>query len=367
MGELETFHAEYGATFEERAGRRVVADYGRPERTHRAVRNGVGVTEQPYDVVVVEGADRVEYVDNVVSNRVPRTEGRGCYALLCDPQGRIATDLYVFHAGERLLVLLPPGRGAPTVDGWEAFIQDVTFEVATDRFAVLGVHGPEATPKVATVLAGGPPPDDRLSFVRGSVADAGVTVVRTDAPVGEPGYEVVCAAADAVDVVDALVNLGPAAPPFGRRVWDALTLEAGTPLFETELDGRIPNVAGARSAVDFEKGCFVGQEVVSKVENVGRPSRRLVGLRPDALPEAGAAVRVAGGGDVAGDDVGEVTRAAASPVLEGPIAMAYVDFGLDADAELVVTVDGEPAPAGRVELPFVEGDERSGRLPQYPA
>ena len=361
MEDLESFHREYGATVEERDGRRVVVDYGRPERTHRAVRNGAGVTEQPVDVVVLEGADRVDYLDNLVSNRVPREEGRGCYAVLCDPRGRVETDLYAFHAGERLLCLLPPGRGEPTVAGWEAFVQDVTFEVATDRFAVLGLHGPAATPTLAHVLGGGPPPDDRLAFARGEVADAGVTVVRTDAPAGETGYDVVCAAADAVDVLDALVNAGPAAPPFGRRVWTALTLEAGTPLFEAELDGRLPNVAGLRSAVDFEKGCFVGQEVVAKVENVGRPSRRLVGLRCAAVPATGAAVTADG------DEVGEVTRAVESPVLDAPVAMAYVDYALDPGADLAVDGDdGAPVAAERADLPFVEGSERSGRLPRYP-
>ncbi len=360
MAELESFHAEYGATFAELAGRRVVADYGRPERTHRAVRNGVGVTERPVDVVVVTGEDRVDYVDNVVSNRVPREAGRACYALLCDPNGRIETDLYAVNAGERLLLFLPPGRGAPTVDGWEAFIQDVAFEVATDRFAVFGVHGPQATPKVATVVGGASPPEERLTFVRGEVADAGVSVLRTDAPAGETGYDVVCAADDAEAVLDALVNVGPSTPPFGRTVWEALTLEAGTPLFESELEGRIPNVAGARAAVDFEKGCFVGQEVVSKVENVGRPSRRLVGLLPEERPEVGAEVLADG------EPVGEVTRAAESPTVGGPVAMAYLEFGLDPDAELAVEVGGEPATAERAELPLVEGSELSGRLASYP-
>ena len=361
MADLESFHADYGATFAELGGRRVVADYGRPERTHRAVRNGVGVTERPVDVVVVTGDDRIEYVDNVVSNRVPRGAGRACYALLCDPNGRIETDLYVVNAGERLLLFLPAGRGEPTVEGWEAFIQDVAFEVATERFDVFALCGPQSTPKLATVLAGATPPEERLTFVRGDVADAGVSVLRTDAPTGETGYDVVCAAEHAERVLDALVNVGSAAPPFGRRVWEALTLEAGTPLFRTELEGRIPNVAGARAAVDFEKGCFVGQEVVSKVENVGRPSRRLVGLRPESLPEAGAAVTADG------DDVGEATRAAGSPIVGGPVAMAYVDFELDPEAPLAVATPDGPVEADRTALPFVDGSEGSGRLPDYPA
>ncbi len=360
MTVVADLHEAHGATFAERGGRRVVAHYGRPERTHRAVRNVVGVVEMGYGVVEVAGADRVEFVDNAVSNRVPPSDGRGVYALLLDPQGAVETDLYVYDAGERLLCFVPPQRAAPLADEWseKTFIQDVEVRVATDDLGVFGVHGPKATEKIASVLTGPGTPDDALAFVRGTVGDWGVTVVRTDDLAGEEGYEVVCAAADAADVFDALVNHGLNATPFGYDTWETLTLEAGTPLFETELEGTVPNVLGVRNALDFEKGCYVGQEVVSKIENRGRPSRKLVGLRPDAVPDGGAAVF---DGDAS---VGEVTRAAGSPSLEAPVAMALVEYGLEADTA-TVRVGGEEVDADVVELPFVEGSAGSRRLPRY--
>jgi aminomethyltransferase len=190
------------------------------------------------------------------------------------------------------------------------------------------------------------------------MGDAGVTVIRGDGLAGEEGFEVICAATVAEDVFDTLVNRGMNAAPFGYRTWNTLTLEAGTPLFETELDGQIPNVAGVRNALDFEKGCYVGQEVVSRVENRGRPSRRLVGLTVDAVPETGAAVFV---GDSA---VGEVTRGVTSPDREEPIALAYVDFETDTD-RATVRVDGSEVPASAVDLPFVDGSDTSARCPTY--
>ncbi|MFB6177530.1 MAG: glycine cleavage T C-terminal barrel domain-containing protein, partial [Halobaculum sp.] len=104
---------------------------------------------------------------------------------------------------------------------------------------------------------------------------------------------------------------------------------------------------------------YVGQEVVSKVENRGRPSEQLVGLLPAAVPDREAAV-------FAGDSaVGEVTRAVHSPTLDEPIALAYVDFGTE-DDDLTVRVDGEEVATDLVELPFVEGSSRSARIPAYP-
>ncbi|WP_226004403.1 aminomethyltransferase family protein [Natrinema salinisoli] len=362
MSVIESIHADHGATFGERAGRRIVEHYGRPERTHRAVRNGVGLLEFAYGVIVVEGDDRVEYVDNVVSNRVPEEDGTGCYALVLDPQGGIEVELYVYNAGERLLLFTQPETAEPLAEEWseKVFIQDVDIRVATDDYAVFGIHGPHATEKIASVLNGAGSPDERYSFVRGTMGDEGVSVIRTDALTGEESYEVICAADDAAAVHDTLLNQGLNAAPFGYRTFESLALEAGSPLFHTELEGTLPNVLGLRTALDFEKGCYVGQEVVSRVENRGQPSRRLVGLtlESEAVPDSGAAVF---DGDAS---VGEVTRAGESPMLGDVIALAIVDYGLESD-ELTVRVGGDEVDAALTDLPFVDGSDRSDRLPQY--
>ena len=361
MTQVEALHEDHGATFETVGGQQQVADYGRPDRAVGAVRNGVGVIEPAVGVVVVTGDDRHAFVDDAVSNRVPTTDGEGVYALLLNPQGRIETELYVFNAGERLLLFVPPDRAAPLVDDWsgKVFIQDVSIRDATDEYAVFGVHGPQATEKIASVFHGTGAPAEPLRFARGELGDTGATVIATDGLAGEEGFQVVCDAAAAASVFETLVTRGVNAAPFGHQTWRTLTLEAGTPLFETELRGQIPNVAGVRNALDFEKGCYVGQEVVSKVANRGRPSRQLVGLATDAVPAPEAAV-------FDGDSViGEVTRAVHSPTLERPILLAYLDAGSEADS-VTVRVDDEQRAATRRSLPFVEGSARSGRLPTYP-
>lgn len=359
---LRDVHEDHGATFEERGERTVVRDYGRPERTHRAVRNVTGVIEHASDIVSVTGEDRVEYVDNAVSNTVPGQDGEGVYALLLNPQGRIRTEMYIFNAGEQLLVFFPPGMGEEIADEWEekTFIQDVDISVVTEDFAYFGVHGPSATEKVASVFTE-QTPEEQLTFSRGSMGEAGVTVIRSDALVGEEGYEIVASADDALFVFDTLVNRGLNATPFGYQTWETLTLEAGTPLFYSELQDEVPNNLGLGNAVDFDKGCFVGQEVVSRVENRGRPTKRLVGLVTEELAEAGAAV-------FDGDEhVGTITRASKSPLRNIPFALALVDIELGEkigeDGALRVSVDEEDVVATAVSLPFVEGSEESARLP----
>lgn len=358
MTVLEEQHTAHGATFREVGGIRVVDDYGRPERTIRAVRHGVGVIERPLGVVEVTGADRVDFVDNAVTNRVPTAEDQGCYALLLDPQGRIETDMYVFTTPDRILIFTPPDQATPLASTWseKTFIQDVELAVRTESVTIFGVHGPTATEKVASILHGASPPADPLTIDRGSIAEVGISLIADEGVVGEEGYMVVCSAEEAATVFDALLTLGMNAVPFGQRSWEVLTLEAGTPLFDSELRDRIPNSVGVRNALDFEKGCYVGQEVVSRIENRGSPPHRLVGLLPERAPEPGTDVR---SGD---DSIGTVTRSASSPIRDEPIAFALVS---EESTALTVQLENEFVEAARTELPFVEGSARSARLPTY--
>ena len=368
-------HDDLGATYLDRGGRQLVAHYGRPRVAHRAVRNGVGVIELGYGIVSVTGDDRIEYVDNVVTNRVPPTDGRGCYAFVLDPQGKIETDCYIYNADEQLLLFTPPTQVDALVADWseKIFVQDVAIDDVSTEFGVFGIHGPSATEKVASVLNHAGAPEPELHFDRGSMGDAGVTVAASDNPTGEDGYTIICGADDAPGVFDTLLNHGLNAAPFGEQTWDTLTVEAGTPRFETELDGVLPNSVGARHGVDFEKGCFIGQEVVSKVENRGRPSTRLIGLHLDAPCAPGDELRADG------DAVGEVTRAIDSPSLDAPIALAFcasdsvdgsltvrstAELGSDGD-DLDEDASGVVVDADRVTLPFIDGSATSLRCPTY--
>ncbi|NHX35400.1 MULTISPECIES: glycine cleavage T C-terminal barrel domain-containing protein [Halolamina] len=341
-------HTDHGATFGDRGGRSVVEEYGRPDRAVRAVRNAVGVIEMGYGVVVVTGSDRRAVVDDAVTNDVPHEDGGGCYALALDSEGAIETELFVYDAGRRLLLFTPPGRDSALTERLGGDSRDADVRDATTEFGVFGVHGPMATEKIASVLHKAGAPTGAYSFVRGSMGDAGVSVVAGDAPGGEESYEVICAADDAAEVWTTLLSRGNGAAPFGYQTYETLTLESGTPLFESEIRGERPGTLGLTDVA----GVAGGAEA---------PTYRLVGLdlgadAEDSLPPAGT--------PVVGDDgvVGELTRARRSPSLSTAIAFARVERG--ETVRSVRTAAGE-MPATRTELPFVEGSDRSRRLPSY--
>jgi aminomethyltransferase len=343
-------HEAHGATFHRVEGREFPAEYGRPERTHRAVRNAAGVTEHAFDVVTVAGGDRHAVVEGAVTNTVPDADGEGVYAFVLDDDGAVAADCYVFTTGDQFLCFLPLGAGESVAADWQtrADGRNAAVSLATDDFGTFGVHGPEATEKIASVLHGGSPPEDRLRFVRGEM-EAGVTVVRDDDLAGEEGYLVVCAADDASPVFETLLVRGLNAVPFGRETWKSLTLEAGTPLFDSELAGRDPGALGVQNAID--EGAF-------GVATDGLPEadERLVGLEPDGVPEAGATVTADG------EPVGEVTRAATSPMRDAPLAFAVVS---DWTSDLAVETGDGVVDADVANLPFVDTGERSKRVPEF--
>jgi folate-binding protein YgfZ len=157
--------------------------------------------------------------------------------------------------------------------------------------------------------------------------------------------------------------VGPATlPPDGVRecsssAYEVLRIEAGFPRMGSELDERtIPAEAGdalLRRSVSFTKGCYTGQELVARIDsrggNVPKKLHRVV-VEGHDVPPAGATIR-------AGDrDIGVITSAAFSPGLDAPVAMGYVQRGVDAPASVALAWEGASARARIENLPSVAAD-----------
>lgn len=359
---LDTAHADHGAAFTTVGGQRTVADYGRPATAHRAVRNGVGVIQHPHAVLELRGPDRREVL-RAAKLAAPTGDRAGAYRVATD-DGRIVAAAYTFAAAERSILVAPPGTGPTLLDRLDT--GGDASATMRDDVVVFGVHGPHATEKVASVTPGSAPAD-RLTFDRLDIADAPATVIRTDAPAGEPGYAIVVDRDEAPVTFDTLLNRGLNAAPFGDRTWNTLTLEAGTPRFHPDFAGRAASLAahleGESAAPESGDG------------------PRFVGLSADEPLSAGA--------NLTGAAVsGTITRSARAPSVDREIALAAVeglaavvgsDSPLDGtsgsdsparavtatrgadDALAALTVDGVSAEL--IQLPFLASGERSGRCP----
>lgn len=347
---LDAEHARLGARFGDVGGWKVPLHYGNPSVEQQAVRAGAGVTDgSARGKVRVTGDDRLPYLDGLLTNDVKALgDGGGLYAATLDHHGKVQGDMVVYDVGDAYLLETEQGAQGRLLAYLNKLLvsDDVTLADVTANFVLLGVFGPSSGEVVAQVFGQTPPGDPYAHEV---VSYRGIPVRVAHNPYfGGPGYELwIPAEAPDASPFRALVEAG--ARPFGAWAAEALRIEAGRPKFGVDMDERtLALEAGLDEAISLTKGCYVGQEVVSRATHRGHMNRFLVGLEldGDAVPPAGSEV-VAGG--VA---VGTVTSAARSESRGKVLALGYVRREHAAPGT-AVTVRSERDATGRVvALPF---------------
>ncbi len=337
---------------EETCGWEVPRHYGDVVAEHRAVREGAGVVDRSLvGKVTVTGRDRQPFLHGMLSNEIKSLKpGQGTAAAFLDAHGKVLALLHVCVLEDRLLLELPPGLTDKTLQALDRFLisEKVYFESADESFSVLGVEGPRAR-SVLSRLAGRDLALPPYQHVEVSVAGAPVRVVRRS-ETGGPGFQCWTMAFHGPALWRALVEAG--AKPVGTEALNVLRVEAGIPWYGHDVDDTVilPET-GLEHLVSYNKGCYIGQEVVARVKYRGHVNRALSGLvlDGDRVPASGAKV-------VADEkEVGRITSAVRSITLERPIALGYVRREHFAPGTDVTVQDGDAAiPARLAELPFVK-------------
>jgi len=339
-------------------GVEVAAAYGDVEAEYRALRSGAGLVDRSARVAVrVTGADAIGYLDSLLSQSVAAlADGGGAHTLLLTPQGKLDTDLRMLRIGDDLRLDAEVGRGEALVASLLRFRIRVKVDVTdeTGGWGTITVRGPDAAGLVARVAE-----VDVPEHPHAHVGWGARRVVQADWP-GSPGVDVVGPVADLADAWDALVEAG--AVPAGLTAVEAVRVESGIPRQGLDIDERtIPQEAFLdRDAVSFTKGCFLGQELVCRIDTRGRVNRYLRGIEglldPSARLAVGAEVLTDGGdsGDSSGVNggkaVGTVTSVAASPV-RGVVALAMVRREVEPPAPVFLA---SPSGGDRVRATVVE-------------
>jgi folate-binding protein YgfZ len=320
-----------------------------------ALRHGAAVVALPFARLLMRGADRRAYLQGILTNDIAAlTPGTGCYAAMLTAQGRMIADVRVVELGEALLVGVPRELAGALRDHFERFVfaEDVQVEDVTAARAEIGLYGPRALDVLQAAGTEGGAPATLHEASRVRLAGQEAILIRSDRP-GVRGFDVVIDTPDAAAVEAAFLRGG--ATRAGTADVDAVRVESGMPWFGLDMDTEtIPLEAGLEDrAISRSKGCYVGQEVIVRVQDRGhgRVARRLVGLTFDAaapVMRSGAAVRSAD------REVGRVTSAVWSPALSRPAALAYVhrDF---AEPGTHVSVEGCDAVVSGLPLVRIAG------------
>lgn len=305
---------------------------------YRALREEAGWLRRERAVLIVRGADAAEYLQGQVTNEIEALlAGQGCYAALLDRKGHLQADMRVLHlegTGEFWLDL-EPGSAAGVLKHLRTYSigREIEIEDAGDGWSIFSVIGPHATE--LTGFAGlGPEHAQRHREWDGTEVLGAAT---------DLGVDLITRSEQAAALEQLLRDAGIS--EVSEDAAEIIRVESGRPRFGADMgDEHMPAEAGiVERAVNFEKGCYIGQEPVARLHYRGKPNRTLRGLRLSAPAESGQLLRLSD------RELGAIGSSCLSPAL-GPIALAIVRR--EAEVGSQITVGDGPTTAEVVELPF---------------
>ena len=357
---LHDTHRQLEACLTTVDGWKLPLHYGDSKAEYRALRHGFGLVDLSHrGLVRVQGRDSQRFLHAMLSNNTADLQpGQGCYATFLNPKGHMVTDVVVYAEEESYLLEVEPHIVSIFLEAIDFFVisEDVTFEDESGKRAAVGLQGRRAADALVSVtgqasLSSLAPYESRCC----RIADCDVWVTNRRYT-GEPGYLLLAESAAAGTVWAAIRDAGQDEEFQGRAVGlqalETLRIESGKPRFGVDMtEATIPVEANLLEAISYTKGCYIGQEVIARIDARGHVNRQLAGLLlgEAELPEAGSKL-------FSPDrEVGWVTSAAWSPAMAQAIALAYVRRGfLEPGTALQVRTDGGNIPATVAALPFFD-------------
>lgn len=300
------------------------------------------VREDWMGILKLTGPERQSWLQAMVTNEVVKlSPGQGCYAGHLNPQGKLLAQFLILVADEEVLLLVERVNVEKLLTGFDKLIimEDVRVEDVTNEHDIFGVVGPQSK-AILERWTGQSLPDRAILynhrlFSQGRVFSSdlgyGVIVPRSTSP---EALRSVCAAG-AVEI--------------GYDTWNVLRTEEGLPLYGVDIDETTTLPELGQRGIDYDKGCYIGQEVVARIKYIGHVNRHFVGFvcEGSRLPESRSLVQMEG------KDVGYVTTAVFSPRLGRSIALGFVNRVAAAPGKSVILIGKESSLSARVaSLPF---------------
>jgi folate-binding protein YgfZ len=324
-----------GANPTEHGSATTAPDFGDVRAEFQALLSGCGLYDLSWRAkIVVTGDDRVRWLNGMATNNVrDLVPGHGVYAFLLNAQGRIQADLYVFQRGESLLVDTERAQREKVVQLFDRYIiaDDVEIADVSDKLTALGLTGPES--RHVLERAGIAVPNlAHLQFAEVGWQQETITILRSGEEARE-SWQVWIAPERVAELWDALLKAG--ARPAGTTALNLFRIARGIPQFGVDIRERdLPQETGQTRALNFTKGCYLGQEIVERIRSRGAVHRQFTVFAVEGtLPEPG--VKIVARDIVAQDivaqdkdekEVGEITSSALLPLSEGdrPLALGYL-------------------------------------------
>jgi folate-binding protein YgfZ len=311
--------AGMGATMGEYCGAQTARSYGNPRAEFAALLRGCAIYDLGWRTFFrVSGRDRARWLNNMVSNNVrDLPAGNGNYSFLLSAQGHIQGDLYVFNREAEFVAATESGQFEKILLWLRKYIimDQVELTDLREELTALGIQGPQAHKVLEQAGVPGPFPGV-LQLAEREWHGRGVFLTRKRFE----AYEIWMRPQEIPASWDLLVAAG--ATPAGTEALEMFRVAAGVPRFGLDIRERdLPQETGQMQALNFAKGCYIGQEIVERIRSRGSVHRTFTGFALEgALPPAGSKLQANG------KELGEITSALPVPTARGDrtLALGYV-------------------------------------------
>ncbi len=304
-----------------------------------ALCTGCGVFDLSWRArLVVTGRDRTRWLNGMVSNNIrDLAPGRGVYSFLLNAQGHILGDMYVFNRGESFLIDTDRAQVDKLMQLLKKYIIMDQVVLAEAGTTALGLEGPKS--KDVLTRAGIEPSELRpLEMEERIWNDAPISLVHTL----QGGYMLWLSSESAAKLWEALTLAG--ATPTGAEALELWRILLGIPRYGIDIRERdLPQETGQGHALNFTKGCYIGQEIVERIRSRGAVHRRFVGfIFAGQAPPSGTKIQRDG------REVGEITSVAVLPSGKA-VGLGYLRCEAGAPG---TTINVGGVEAAVAELPF---------------
>ena len=296
-----------GARLGEFCGASTAASFGDAAKEYAALHSGAAVCDLGYRAkLFVSGNDRVRWLNGMVTNNIrDLAPGHGNYNFLLNAQGHVLADMYIYNAGDFFIVDTGFEQEERVLQLFEKYIimDEVVVHDAKGELSAIGVAGPQAAEvlkKLGLIV-----PPETLAICDQQWQGEDVSTIRMDARTGV--FEIWLSPAQAPASWKSALAAG--AVPAGYEAQELARVAAGIPRFGVDIREKdLPQETAQDRALNFNKGCYLGQEIVERIHARGAVHRSLTGFEIEQGTVAPGAKVTA-----AGKEVGQLTSVAQLP------------------------------------------------------
>ena len=309
-----------GALFDLEAGWELPASFGDADAEFAALTQGIGLLDTSHvGRINATGPDVLDLLNRISTNEVENlAPGTGAHTVLTTDKGRILDLIWVYNSGDGFLILTSPQTSLRVIEWIDKYtiIEDIELDDVTYSTGMVSLIGPQLPDFLARASPGSAIEPD--SIAHSVLGTASMQVVRRT--LGQlPRADIIFQAEDAAEVWGNFVSLGGV--PAGQQAYHTARVQAGAPEGGVDMsESYNPLETGLWGSISFTKGCYIGQEVIARLDTYQKVQKNFVSLRfpPGSECDAGAKLMANG------RQVGLVTSLIPLADGSGAVGLGYV-------------------------------------------